>query len=54
MKINTSISLDEEILEAAKAHAKSERRSLSAQIEAWIAEKLSLNTPAIQPEEAAV
>jgi hypothetical protein len=42
MKISTTVSLDEEILEAAKGFAKSERRSLSAQIEVWIAEKLDL------------
>lgn len=43
MKISTTVSLDEEILEAARAHARAERRSLSAQIEAWIAEKLGLD-----------
>ncbi|MCB1093323.1 MAG: hypothetical protein KDL87_17430 [Verrucomicrobiae bacterium] len=41
MKISTTISLDEGLLEAARAFARSERRSLSAQIEAWIEEKLT-------------
>lgn len=42
MKVSTTVSIDEEILEAAKGFAKSERRSLSAQIEVWIAEKLNV------------
>jgi hypothetical protein len=46
MKISTTVSLDEELLEGARAFARSERRSLSAQIEAWIEEKL-------MPDEAA-
>lgn len=41
MKISTTVSLDEELLEGARAFARSERRSLSAQIEAWIEEKLT-------------
>lgn len=41
MKISTTVSLDEELLEGARAFARSERRSLSAQIESWIEEKLT-------------
>lgn len=42
MKTATTISINEEILEKAKSAARSERRSLSAQLEVWIAEKLGL------------
>jgi len=41
MKISTTVSLNEELLEGARAVARSERRSLSAQIETWIEEKLT-------------
>jgi hypothetical protein len=46
MKISTTVSLDGELLEGARAFARSERRSLSAQIETWIEEKLSGDEPA--------
>lgn len=45
MKISTTVSLDGELLEGARAFARSERRSLSAQIEAWIEEKLTSDAP---------
>jgi hypothetical protein len=55
MKISTTISLDEQILEEARAFAESERRSFSAQLEVWIEEKLaSIKMAEPQPEEAAV
>lgn len=55
MKSNTTISIDEQILDEARAFAKSERRSLSSQIEVWIADKLGIDAPKdeeIQPETA--
>ena len=55
MKSNTTISIEEQILEEARAFAKSERRSLSSQIEVWIAEKLGIDAPKddLESEEGA-
>jgi len=52
MKSNTTISIEEQILEEARAFAKSERRSLSSQIEVWIAEKLEIDAPKDELESA--
>lgn len=41
MKINTTISLEADILAEARDFAASQRRSFSAQLEKWIEEKLS-------------
>lgn len=55
MKSNTTISIEEDVLNAAREAAKSERRTLSNQIEVWIAEKLGLDAfksaEQPQPEE---
>lgn len=48
MKVSTTISLEQDVLEEARAFAATQRRSLSNQIETWIAEKLGLDP---QPEE---
>jgi hypothetical protein len=48
MKINTTVSIDQEILDAAKAEAKRNRRSFSSLLENWMAE--ALDWPA-KPEE---
>jgi len=41
MKQSTTISLDEKLLEAARQEAKSQRRTLSAQLEIWLEEKFA-------------
>jgi len=46
MKTSTTISLHVDLLEGARAVARSERRSFSAQIETWIEEKLTSNAEA--------
>jgi hypothetical protein len=43
-----TISLDEELIERAKAHAERERRSLSGQIAYWIEGELRAASPADQ------
>lgn len=56
MKVNTTVSLDEVTLEAAKAFAASQKRSFSNLLEVWIEEKLSKNQDEHsepRPEEAA-
>lgn len=40
-KQSTTISISSDLLEAAKAEAKRQRRTLSAQLEHWIDERLS-------------
>ncbi|MCW1887676.1 hypothetical protein OKA04_23265 [Luteolibacter flavescens] len=40
----TTISLDAKLLEAARKEAKAQRRSLSAQLEVWMEEKLGVRS----------
>lgn len=39
-KSTTTVSIDAEVLKKVREHAKREKRSLSAQVEKWIEEKL--------------
>jgi len=48
-----TISLEEELIERAKAHAERERRSLSAQIAYWIEQEMRETKPEAASVEAA-
>lgn len=49
-----TISLEETLIERAKAHAERERRSLSAQVAYWIERELEAQPEAVRVEAAEV